>query len=57
MTKKSRATPTAEQIAKMATRGEDVSAYFTNKFIVVRPVRRIGVDLKQKRSTKPKSKR
>jgi metal-responsive CopG/Arc/MetJ family transcriptional regulator len=29
----------------MASRGEDVSAYFTNKFTVVRPVRRINVDL------------
>jgi hypothetical protein len=38
---------TAEQIAEMATRGEDVSAYFTNKFTVVRPVRRINVDLTQ----------
>jgi metal-responsive CopG/Arc/MetJ family transcriptional regulator len=25
--------------------GEDVSAYFTNKFTVVRPVRRVNVDL------------
>jgi metal-responsive CopG/Arc/MetJ family transcriptional regulator len=31
----------------MATRGEDVSAYFTNKFTVVRRVRRINVDLTQ----------
>jgi len=30
----------------MATRGEDVSAYFTNKFNV-RPVRRVNVDLTQ----------
>jgi metal-responsive CopG/Arc/MetJ family transcriptional regulator len=29
----------------MASRGEDVSAYFTNKFTVVRPVRRVNVDL------------
>jgi hypothetical protein len=29
----------------MATRGEDVSAYFTNKFTVVRPIRRVNVDL------------
>ena len=40
-----RATPTADEIAEMATRGEDVSAYFTNKFTVVRPVRRVNVDL------------
>lgn len=39
--------PTADQIADMATRGEDVSAYFTNKFTVVRPIRRVNVDLTQ----------
>jgi metal-responsive CopG/Arc/MetJ family transcriptional regulator len=31
----------------MATRGEDISAYFTNKFTVVRPVKRVNVDLTQ----------
>jgi hypothetical protein len=31
--------PTADEIAKKASRGEDVSAYFTNKFTVVRPVK------------------
>jgi len=39
--------PTAEEIAEMVTRGEDVSAYFTNKFTVVRPVKRVNVDLTQ----------
>ncbi len=29
----------------MATRGEDVSRFFTGKFTVVRPVRRVNVDL------------
>jgi hypothetical protein len=29
---------TADQITDMASRGADVSAYFTNKFTVVRPV-------------------
>ena len=38
---------TADEIAEMASRGEDVSAYFTNKFTVVRPVRRVNVDLTQ----------
>ena len=38
---------TADQIAEMASRGEDVSAYFTNKFTVVKPVRRVNVDLTQ----------
>ena len=35
----------ADDIAHKASRGEDVSAYFTNKFTVVRPVRRVNVDL------------
>jgi hypothetical protein len=39
------AAPTADEIAEMATRGEDISTYFTNKFTVVRPVRRVNVDL------------
>lgn len=37
--------PTADQIADMASRGEDVSAHFTNKFTVVRPIRRVNIDL------------
>jgi hypothetical protein len=45
MPKTSRRTPTADEIAEMASRGEDISAYFTNKFTVVRPVRRVNVDL------------
>ncbi len=32
-----RPTKTADEIAEMAARGEDVSAYFTNDFMVVRP--------------------
>jgi len=35
----------ADAIAEKASRGEDVSTYFTNKFTVVRPVRRVNVDL------------
>ena len=42
-----RKTRTADEIAEMASRGEDISAYFTNKFTVVRPVRRVNVDLTQ----------
>ena len=38
---------TADEIAEMASRGEDVSAYFTNRFTVVRPVHRVNVDLTQ----------
>jgi hypothetical protein len=44
---KSKSTPTADEIAERATRGEDVSAFFTNQFTVVRPVRRVNVDLTQ----------
>jgi hypothetical protein len=47
MPKTSRASLSADQIAEKASRGEDVSAYFTNKFTVVRPVRRVNVDLTQ----------
>ena len=47
MRKTSRKTPTADEIAEMASRGEDISGYFTNKFTVVRPVRRVNVDLTQ----------
>jgi len=36
-----------EQFRAIASRGEDVSAYFTNKFTVVRPVHRVNVDLTQ----------
>lgn len=39
--------PSPDEIAEMATRGEDVSPYFTNKFTVVRPVKRVNVDLTQ----------
>ena len=45
MPKTSRNAPSADEIAEKATRGEDISAYFTNKFTVVRPVRRVNVDL------------
>jgi hypothetical protein len=45
MPKMLRTTLSADEIAEKASRGEDVSAYFTNKFTVVRPVRRVNVDL------------
>ena len=45
MPKTSRRTPTADELAEMASRGEDVSASFTNKFTVVRPVQSVRVDL------------
>ena len=47
MPRTSKKPPTADQIAEMATRGEDVSSYFTNKFTVVKPIRRVNVDLTQ----------
>jgi hypothetical protein len=47
MSKTSKSRLSADQIAEKASRGEDVSAYFTNKFTVVRPVRRVNVDLTQ----------
>jgi len=37
----------ANEIADKASRGEDISICFTNKFTVVRPVRRVNVDLTQ----------
>ena len=45
MPKTSKKAPTADEIAEMASRGEDVSSYFTNKFTVVRPIRRVNIDL------------
>ncbi len=45
MPKTSRRTPSADEIAEKASRGEDISAYFTNRFTVVRPTRRVNVDL------------
>lgn len=47
MPNKSRSGPSADEIADMATRGEDVSAFFSNEFTVMRPVRRVNVDLSQ----------
>jgi len=45
MPKTSKEMKTADQIAEMATRGEDVSRFFTDRFTVVRPIRRVNVDL------------
>jgi hypothetical protein len=36
---------TADAIADKASRGENISAYFSNNFTVVRPVRRVNLDL------------
>jgi len=37
----------ADEIAEKATRGEDISAHFTNRFTVVRPIHRVNLDLTQ----------
>ena len=47
MPNKFKPSPSADEIAEMAIRGEDVSKCFTNQFTVVRPVRRVNVDLTQ----------
>jgi hypothetical protein len=47
MPKTSKKGPSADEIAEMATRGENISGYFTNRFSVVRPVHRVNVDLTQ----------
>ena len=45
MANKSRKPLSADEVAEMATRGEDVTRFFTNEFTVVRPVRRVNVDM------------
>jgi hypothetical protein len=45
MPKTSKRALSVDQIAEKASRGEDISAHFTNRFTVVRPVRRVNVDL------------
>ena len=36
--------PTADEIADMAERGEDVSEYFSNKGTMKQPIQRVNVD-------------
>ena len=45
--RKTKRAPSAEQIAKMADRGEDVSRFFTNRGRMVKPVQRVNVDITQ----------
>jgi len=45
MPKTSKRRLTADEIAEKASRGEDVSSYFTNQFKVVRPIQRVNIDL------------
>jgi hypothetical protein len=47
MPKMSKTAPSADEIAEMATRGEDISAHFSNQFTVVRPLHRVNVDFTQ----------
>ncbi len=42
--KKTHNKPTAEEIADMADRGEDISRYFTNKGKMKYPTQRVNVD-------------
>jgi hypothetical protein len=42
--KKAYRNPTADEIAEMAERGEDVSQFFTNKGQMKNPVQRVNVD-------------
>jgi len=41
---RARRKPTAEEIAQMAERGDDVSRFFTNKGKIKLPVQRVNVD-------------
>jgi len=47
ISKKKAATP-AESIARLADKGSDVSAYFTNKGKMMPPLDNVGVDLNKK---------
>lgn len=47
MLKTRNANISADQIAEKASRDEDVSGYFTNKFTVVKPIHRVNIDLTQ----------
>jgi DNA topoisomerase IA len=43
-TRESKKVPSAESIARMADRGEDVSRFFTNRGEMIRPIQRVNVD-------------
>ncbi len=45
MAKTSKAQPDPDRIAEMATRGEDISSFFTKNFKAMRPIHRVNVDL------------
>jgi len=43
-TRESKKGPSAESIARMADRGEDVSRFFTNRGKILHPIQRVNVD-------------
>ena len=43
-TRESKKVPSAESVARMADRGEDVSRFFTNRGKMMRPIQRVNVD-------------
>jgi hypothetical protein len=43
-TRKSRKSPGAETVARMADKGKDVSSFFTNTGRMMRPIQRVNVD-------------
>jgi hypothetical protein len=43
-TRESSKAPSAESIARMADRGEDVSRFFTNRGRMMQPIQRVNVD-------------
>jgi hypothetical protein len=43
-TRNSKKAPSAESIARMADRGEDVSRFFTNRGKMMHPIQRVNVD-------------
>lgn len=42
--RKGKKTPSAESIARMADRGENVSRFFTNRGKMIQPIQRVNVD-------------
>ncbi len=43
-TREAKKAPSAESIARMADRGEDVSGFFTNRGRMIQPIQRVNVD-------------
>jgi hypothetical protein len=43
-TRETKKAPSAESIARMADRGEDVSRFFMNRGKMMRPIQRVNVD-------------